>query len=191
VRDFEVRGALTARLSAKYTADDGRLVHELAIPQHSARVDLAWISASLTGFEIKSGADTLQRLPAQQLAYGRVFDRMYLALESCHLERALSVIPNWWGVLELRSTRNGPRWIERRRSRLNPQVDIHSVVQLLWRSEVVDELRAVGIERGVASAPKSVLWTRLAEAAPERISTSALKARVRSRLRLREGWRAD
>lgn len=167
------------------------MIHELALPQHGARVDIAVVADHLIGYEIKTASDTLTRLPLQQLAYGQVFDRMFIAVESKHLSRVLETTPSWWGVLEARSRAGRVTFAQRRSSRLNPDASLHALVQLLWRDEVLEELQFLGLDRGARGAPRHELWRRLAEASPAYIKRRDLKARVRKRLTSREGWRAD
>lgn len=178
-------------IATKYSSvGDHRVIHELALPQQGARVDIAAITKSLIGFEIKTANDTLSRLPQQQVAYGLVFDRMFLAVESKHLANAVEVVPAWWGVLELVTRSGRSFFVQRRGSRLNPDASIHALVQLLWRDELIDELTGLGLDHGIRSANKPVLWETLASAAPRHISRRDLKTRVRHRLTNREDWRA-
>lgn len=188
--EAEFRSVLQERIEARYLSDGGHLVHELAIPQHRARVDIAVVGNNLVGFEIKTANDTLSRLARQQDAYNKVFDRMYLAVEHRHLARALLQAPAWWGVLELAESAGGLRWVQHRSSRLNPAVDLHALAQLLWRQEVLDELDELGLAKGVRSASKQVLWRALADAAPRVVSRRDLHARLRRRLIARGEWRA-
>ena len=191
MQESEARDVLAAYIARTYrTKSSHRVVHELALPQRGARVDLAVIADSLDGFEIKTANDTLGRLPQQQAAYGLVFDRMIIVAERKHLPKALEVVPAWWGVLELITDHRGSRLIQRRRSRLNPDVRLRALVELLWRDEVLAELVDLGLDHGARSANRAALWERLAGAVPQVVSRKDLRARVRARLTSREGWRA-
>ena len=190
MRENEFRELLTAHIAAKFrNRPTYRVVHELALPQRGARIDVAVVAESLIGFEIKTANDTLARLPQQQLAYGLVFDRMFIAVEPKHLPEALQIAPHWWGVLEMTATRAGLRLVQRRRSLLNPNASTHALVQLLWRNEVLAELTDLGLAQGLRSANRTALWERLSSAAPVHISRRELKARVRAHLTNREDWR--
>jgi len=73
VNDGEVRSALRARLDRQYPDRQGtRIVEELDLCQASARIDLAVVNGRMIGWEIKSGADRLGRLPQQQVVYSRL-----------------------------------------------------------------------------------------------------------------------
>lgn len=167
-----------------------RIIHEFALPQHGARIDIAVVADRLVGFEMKTASDSLVRLPQQQRAYGMVFDRMFIAVEPKHMSTVMEVVPTWWGVLELTAPTGRRKWTQRRRARLNPDGSVHALVQLLWREEVLAELEELGLAGGKRSATRAELWARLAEAAPVRLPRRELQARVRTRLMNRADWRA-
>lgn len=192
MREADVRGALVERLRRQHADEhETRIVHELSLCQAEARIDLAVVNGRLTGWEIKTAADTLGRLPLQEPVYSRVFDRVWLAADARHVDGAFGMIPHWWGVVRV-GERGGACVITQvRPSRLNPDVDLASLVRLLWRDEALAELEALGLAQGLERAPRRVLWQRLADAVPRRASKAQVQRRVRERLRDREGWRAD
>jgi hypothetical protein len=64
MRDSDVRGATKAWLSAEYACDqDTRIVEEMGVWSGSVRIDIAIINGHLSGYELKSDRDTLERLP--------------------------------------------------------------------------------------------------------------------------------
>lgn len=192
VREATVRAAVEARAAASDSHPGETLViHELALCQAEARVDVAAVNGLLVGWEIKTERDTLARLPRQQEVYSRVFDRVWLAADERHIETALQLIPDWWGVMRIRGTHDKCRLVTVRPSRMNRSVDTSSVVRLLWRNEVLEELTLLGLADGLLRAPRRVLWARLASAVPKHLSRRQLQARVRTRLKSREGWRVD
>jgi hypothetical protein len=69
---------------------------------------------------------------------------------------------------------------------LNPQVDAFSLVQLLWKDEIVELFRMNGIERGIISKPKYVLWELLVNS----FHFTVLKNYVLTALKSRRNWRA-
>lgn len=108
-------------------------------------MDIALISSELHGFEIKSDRDTLRRLPAQKLAYGKIFHRMTLVVAPRHLRAAKRMIPSWWGLWV--ATQNGGKvaLTELRGSAENPRVCVNALAQLLWREEAARLLEQHGI----------------------------------------------
>lgn len=191
MREAEVRAALAGRLAREHHDEGTRLIHELDLCQAEARIDLAVVNGSMTGWEIKTASDTLVRLPRQQEVYSRVFDRVWLAAAPRHVDRALEQVPAWWGVTEVVDGADGYRFRVVRPSRRNWDVDLHALVRLLWRAEALEELAALGLADGLERAPRRVLWAALADAAPRQVSRTDLRGRVRWRLRTRRGWRPD
>lgn len=191
MREADVRAAVVARVTSKHAEPGTRIVHELSLCQAQARIDLAVVNGRLTGWEIKTAADTLGRLPVQERVYSRVFDRVWLATDLRHLDKALDLVPGWWGIVRI-GERHGACWLTQvRPSRLNPGVDLDLLVKLLWREEALKELSALGLATCLDRAPRRVLWERLAGAVPSRVSKAQLQRRVRECLKVREGWRAE
>ncbi|MFL6164289.1 MAG: sce7726 family protein [Jatrophihabitantaceae bacterium] len=189
MREMEVRAAIGARVSR--LPGPPLLVPEMALCQAEARIDLAMIYPErLVGWEIKTGADRLSRLDNQQEVYSRVFDRIWLAADVKHLDQALAVVPDWWGIMRAESRGDVCRLVQVRPSRVNRGIDLRSLVCLLWREETLTELRALDLADGLERAPRRELWDQLAAAAPRRVSPTELRRRVRLRLMVRSGWRA-
>jgi hypothetical protein len=191
MREAQVRAALAAKLEADHAGEaKTRVIHELDLCQSQARIDLAVVNGRLSGWEIKTRADRLTRLPRQEEVYSRIFDRVWLAADERHIEGALQLIPDWWGLAKISERDGRCRITKVRESKLNRGVDLASLVRLLWRIETLDELERLGLADGMKRAPRRVLWERLATAAPRYITRAQLQARVRERLLTREGWRA-
>ena len=147
-----VRDVLIGRVSDQHVGTVTRVVPELDLCQAQARIDLAAINGRISGWEIKTGADSLSRLPRQIPVYGRVFDRVWLVAAERHLIAADRLIPWWWGVLRIDGDSSACRLVEVRRSRLNPHVEVDSLVRLLWRGEVLEELTELGASEGLKRA---------------------------------------
>jgi hypothetical protein len=192
MQEAQVRAAVVDRVNARHdVGGDTRVVHELDLCQSQARIDVAVINGRLTGWEIKTAADTLHRLPRQEAVYSRIFDRVWLAADDRHIAPAMSLIPEWWGVLRITEARGKCRLVRVRDARLNRAVELPFLVRLLWRSEALAELDDLGLAEGLSRAPRRLLWEALAGASPRHISRTELQRRVRARVRDREGWRVD
>lgn len=191
MREAEVRALLTRRLVNEHSdGTDTLIIPELGLCQATARIDIAVINGAMTGWEIKTERDTLKRLPAQAEVYSRVFDRVWLAAAERHIEQAASIVPEWWGVVRI-PTEEGKPFVTVRRAKLNRGIDPQAIVRLLWRTEAYEELDRLGLANGMARAPRTELWDRLASACPAKISRAALRSVVRDRLRDRADWRSD
>lgn len=139
------------------------------------------IDRSLVGYEIKSGADRLDRLSRQVAVYGRVFDRMVLVCDRRHLRRAQEVIPSWWGLWRADDVDGTVRLARLRAGRCNPGVEPLAVAQLLWRAEALELLAAHGLDRGLRTATRWTLWAAVAQHLPADQVRTAVRDRLRAR----------
>lgn len=189
MRDWEVRQALHRKVLREHHSDPDTLVlEELGLRHGACRVDVAVINGAIHGFEIKSDSDTLDRLPSQAQAYGAVLDRATLVAGVKHVERAMLMIPIWWGVrVATPGPRGGIEFPVVRRNRQNSAISAVAVAELLWRPEVIDALSGRGVPFRLMRKPRADLYRLLAETTP----LSELRDLVRQRLKSRERWRGQ
>src|SRR5258708_2969717 len=99
MREQDIRSALHFDIRRLPCHDEETLViDQLVLCEGDARIDIAVVNGTLSGYEIKSSADTLQRLPNQVAVYGRLFDQITLVSSESHIEKAQCIIPPWWGI---------------------------------------------------------------------------------------------
>jgi hypothetical protein len=164
MRDSDVRRAVKAWLIAQYAYDhDTRLVEEMGVWSGSVRIDIAVIDGHLSGYELKSDRDTLERLPHQVALYGRVFDFLYLIVGKRHAEKAERLLPEWWGIKIATEGRNGVELIPHRESAPNPCPDPYLIAELLCKEEAVGVLEAFGLDRGWRSKKIRLIHERLSK----------------------------
>jgi len=185
VRDPDIRAELHRRLRLRHGSDpNARIVDEMSVLTGECRIDVALINGRLEGFEIKSDGDSLARLPRQAMAYGRVFDRLTMVCAERHVDSAVSLLPEWWGIEVAEQRGSRTRIIRKRAARANPALEPQAIAQLLWRAEALSALEKLDAAQGLRSKPRRTLWSALAEAAPRH----QLRAMVRETLRARRGW---
>ncbi|WP_159537489.1 sce7726 family protein [Aeromicrobium sp. 9AM] len=186
MRDHDVRVALRARLDTEHAEerDTTLIVDELGLCG-LARVDVAVVNGALTGYELKSERDRLDRLPNQVRTYGLVLDHAYLVVAERHLKSARALVPNWWGILVASGGSGSVELRHGRLARRNRHVDPHHLAQLLWRGEALEVLHRHGLDAGVRTKPRHVLWQRLAGG----LDLDVLRAEVRQNLKARREWR--
>lgn len=130
----EVRDALLHELRSK--SSDSDIIEEFSAA--GGRVDVLEVSlSSLSGFEIKSDFDSLDRVQGQITAFGRYVDTLTFVAGRRWALALLRDSPVWCGVKL--AYRSGPivRLIELRQSRQNPLIDLRSRLSLLWRAELL------------------------------------------------------
>ena len=164
VRDRDIRATLRRELWTAHPGPDARLIDELGICQGNARIDVALVNGALNGFEIKSEADTLERLATQAAIYSRVLDTVVIVASSCHVDAIADAVPDWWGIMDVRGCVPLLQLNEVRGAERNPGVDGSLLVQLLWRDEALAALAERGLTQGFVSKPRREIWARVADA---------------------------
>lgn len=182
--DHQLRSILKSHLSSRVHGHD-LLVDELLLAWGAVRADVALVNGHLEGFEIKAGRDTLQRLPAQVLAYNAIFDFSWMVTTKEHLPNVRGIVPTSWGLLVAESSENAVHLLQVRKAKPNKQRSGEHLVRLLWRNEVLGKLDELGLSKGLKSKPKLVLFKALAEAMP----VAELSDYVRQCLKARTDWR--
>jgi hypothetical protein len=186
MRDPEIRRALHAYLAERHP--NAALVNEMGVCSGSSIVDVVLCGDELVGFEIKSPVDSVQRLGRQVRYYGRVLDRCWLVTAACHLDKALAVLPEWWGVLVVPASDKVAFTIYREASP-NPAIQPVYLAALMWRDDMYAALKELGRARGLSSAPRRKLQDRLAAV----LSLDELRALARKAvlMRVRDGWKKE
>jgi hypothetical protein len=180
--DAAIRPVLKARL----LRDTGRdtetvLIEELGLSRGHVRVDIAVVNGSLNGYEIKSDRDSLRRLGTQMDVYGKVLDRANLVTGARFLSVASTVIPDWWGLIEVVRTPKGLQLKTVRRAKKNPARDPRTLVELLWADDALTLLEERDAARGLRGRTRRFLWDRVCEHFNVEEIASAVRARLKAR----------
>jgi hypothetical protein len=185
MRDRDVRAAMLERLKLECDGDHNtRIVEEMGIWSGSVRIDLAVINGELSGYELKSDRDTLERLPTQAQLYSRVFDRVCLVVGSKHAKKARRIVPRWWGVIVATDSKNGVSLELARESDTNRTPDPILIARLLWREEALAILDDRNLATGWRSKSAALIHERLSSVLP----LAVLSDCVRTALKKRDGW---
>jgi len=185
LRDAEIRIALRRELARKHAGEGETLiVEELGLCHGIARADMAVVNGHLTGYEIKSDADDFTRLPAQKVAYNKIFDQVVLVLGANLPAPEPALVPEWWGIARAHTSDGNTEIVMHREPSQNPAQEPRALAQLLWQDETLSVLEALDAQHGVASKPKRFQWDRLVE----QLSPDVLKEVVQHHLRSRSNW---
>lgn len=189
MRDGDVRQTLRDVLRQWHGPEPhARIVEEFGIGNGDVRVDLVAIDDWLHGYEIKSDADTLTRLPTQARRYSQVLDRVTLVVGERHHSRAKRLVPEWWGVMTAVPIRPGlVRLYPDRPGEANPQVDPFALAGLLWREEALEVLESMDALGGLRSRARPFLFNRMIQI----FSLEELHGLVRGKLKSRTDWRLE
>ena len=187
MNEADVKKALYASELAKLCQEDPstRIVEEFCILGGKVRVDVSAINGLLHGYEIKSSADNLDRLPRQQNYYNQIFDKITIVADEKHVVKAVKIVPPFWGLIAACDGPNGVSLKEIWPARQNFEVDADALVQLLWRDEVLSALRVNGIGRGLYKKSRKYLWKVMTS----KLDLPTIKSTVRNCLKYRMDWR--
>lgn len=186
-RDVDIRISLHNMLRKEHENESDTLIlDELSVCQGDARIDVAVVNGAINGYEIKSESDTLERLPKQSEIYSRVFDTVTIFTASRFIDGIIDIIPKWWGITKAEMEEDGTVHFFTHRSPIkNDQVDPLALAQLLWRDEALSILKERGLQKGILSKPRPVLWNALAH----NLELQDLQNEVRKALKSRKNWR--
>lgn len=186
--EAEIRIDIKAQLSTLLRGlSEAVVVEEMGICAGKARADIAIISDVLIGIEIKGPQDTLTRLPGQVTYYSKCFDKAVLVVDELHASNALELIPAWWGVV-VSSTESGNKSYQlMRQPDINVDVDLDSVLSLLWRPELEELFGQILKQPPSQRASKQRMREQLIEGtAPQMLKSAGLEL-----LRHRRDWRSE
>ena len=163
------------------------VVDEMDICAGNSRVDIAVINGSLHGYEIKSKQDSLERLPGQIKDYNKIFDTMTIVGFENHIEKINILVPEWWEIKSVKETDGGIKLSTVRRGKRNKNVDINSLVLLLWRDEMIN---IIINHSNIFKGYKSKTRRQLGQLIVKNIDKNSIINFVRETLKSRNSWKA-
>ena len=132
-RDKDIREPLFDFLDETYGKN--RILEEKTMG--SARADIVMVTPTLLyGIEIKSDADTYERLEKQVKYYNWYYDRNIIVVGSTHARRVAEHVPEWWGIISVEITGKDADFLVLRKESENPRVKDHRKITMLWRPEL-------------------------------------------------------
>ncbi len=126
--DPQIRDKLFFQIET--TSPKIRIFEEVIIGD--SRCDFYAVTDKLTGYEIKSDADSYARLRSQVKSYDKFFDENYLVVGRSHKKSAETHIPAYWGIICV-----DEESIETvRTASPNPKARLSNQLRLLWKREL-------------------------------------------------------
>ena len=179
-RDVDIRKVLLANLEAKYSDRSRDLIVE-EFGCKTARADVAVINGFLHAYEIKSDCDSLDRLPSQIEAYQGVFEYVTLVCGRRLLERARTVIPEWWGLQRAEFKKGAVSIQELRAAKPNPSQSRFAVAKMLWKTEALAVLRRFGHRDVTSRCTADEVWNAAAAHVPIAELTNEVRQAIKAR----------
>ena len=146
-----------------------------------SRADVLMVTEdALIGIEIKSDADTYQRLTSQVKDYDKFCDRNYVAVGSSHAMHVEDHVPAYWGIITIDEVDGEPDFYILRHAGVNPKCKPEQKIRLLWRRELAHIQEINGLpkykeksklfveKKLLEKVPPEVLWREFSEELFER-----------------------
>lgn len=112
-----------------------RIIEEIGIGQ--SRADVLMVTEDcLFGIEIKSDADTYQRLRRQVLDYDQYFDYNIVVVGSSHAAHIREYVPEHWGIITVEIADGDIDFYYLRKPEENREAGWEHKIALLWRPEL-------------------------------------------------------
>ena len=165
MNDYEIREAICEYMENIHP-EKFRIIDELVIGE--ARADIVVVVDDLTGYEIKSDADSYSRLPGQIKEYDKYFQRNYLVVGEGHRKTALMHVPPYWGILCVSESKKGVQIETVREAGQNPKYSQKKQLSLLWRKELNNILKANNLPK-CSGKTKAYMRKYLLERVPKAV----------------------
>lgn len=121
-----------------------------------SRADILMVTESaLVGIEIKSDADTYERLFSQVKDYNSFFDYNCVVVGSSHAHHVEEHIPSWWGIIVVEEAEGHIDFYYLRKMQENPsKVPLKKQLGFLWRPELshIQEINSMHKYEGKSKA---------------------------------------
>lgn len=91
---------------------------------------------SIIGIEIKSDADTYERLKRQVRDYNKYCDYNYVAVGKSHEKQVHKHIPQEWGIFVISMEDGAIQIREMRAAQTNSKMKVKAQITMLWRPEI-------------------------------------------------------
>lgn len=133
LRDADIRDGLCDFLEEKF----GKIRFFEELTMGKSRADIVMIrDCGIYGLEIKSDADTYERLSRQVKDYDRFFDYNYAVVGTTHAGHIREHVPDHWGIITVEDDNGKLDCYEMRSPQLSPKVKLTNQMGLLWKREL-------------------------------------------------------
>ncbi|WP_031437909.1 sce7726 family protein [Methylobacter tundripaludum] len=135
--DKKIRYSLIDRLSTLSKAPKA-ILEELRVHNGNAIADVVTVHKYAHCYEIKGDNDNVHRILKQGRFYDLVFKKITLVTTTRHIENALRLAPEHWGIMCVRENAGKVKISYVRSARPSPDFDKRLALLTLWKSELID-----------------------------------------------------
>lgn len=136
-----------------------------------SRADIVMVlPEKLCGIEIKSDADSYQRLARQVKDYDTYFDMNIVAVGSSHGTHVEEHVPDHWGIITIDEVDGKPDFYFLRQPLRNPKVQPLRKIEILWRPELAHIQELNGLPKYAQKSKAFVQEVIVEKVDPSRLS---------------------
>ncbi|MBX2859134.1 MAG: sce7726 family protein [Cellvibrionaceae bacterium] len=147
LNDKEIRAALKLKLQSQSTRPKA-IIDELQVCNGNAIADVVALYNEAHCYEIKGISDKVERVLVQGEYYNSSFRKITLVTTENHLEKAISICPNFWGIISSTAGKSGDvRFRHIRGAKTNPHFCKEMASLTLWKSEMLSILNEQRLQR--------------------------------------------
>ena len=158
LNDASIREALLRKLTRQKSRPRA-VLEELHVRNGRAIADVVTLHSEAHCYEIKGETDKIGRIKLQGAHYNAVFRRITLVTTECNLRQARKLAPSFWGIMVAVEQGDTVGLRHVRAARRNPRFEKRSAAMTLWKSEMLELVKAKGAER----KPRRLLAELIAE----------------------------
>lgn len=160
--DTLIRTALRDKLHQQYGV--GYTFNEVGMVYRNVRLDvLQFQNGLICGYEIKSDADDLKRLPNQVASYPYLTDLNYLVVGDVLHDEAIKLLPDNWGIMRARLVNNQVILLTERVAVLNSQLNFEELLTHCRLPAIKKQIGAM-LPKPMRPAFRKLLKLQMAEA---------------------------
>ena len=180
--DKDIRLPLFDFLEDNY--GDIRILEEKQMGRSRADIVMVGRDNNIYGVEIKSDADTLERLSLQQQCYDKTFDTVSIVVGKKFKDSIEECIPNYWGIYVVYEYAGNCKIERKRAAKVNKNIEANSLLQLLWKEEIIKLLRNAGI-KGISGKNRRLLR----QIVIDNFTLKEIRDYTRETIKSRQNWR--
>ena len=170
--DTLIRTALRDKLHQQYGV--GYTFNEVGMVYRNVRLDvLQFQNGLICGYEIKSDADDLKRLPNQVASYPYLTDLNYLVVGDVLYDEAIKLLPDNWGIMRARLVNNQVVLSTERVAVLNSQLNFEELLTHCRLPAIKKQIGAM-LPKPMRPAFRKLLKLQMAEAIQSYMASGVL-----------------
>jgi hypothetical protein len=137
--DKQIRASLIQRLKSQ-PAKPKAVIEELRVHNGNAIADVVALYKDAHCFEIKGDGDKIERILKQGHYYNLSFRKITLVTTIKHLKKALSISPDFWGIIIAERNDEHVTFKHIRHAKNNSNFSKSLALMTLWKSEMLNLL---------------------------------------------------